>query len=259
MAKRYVLSENSMRKLRTLLGGSGASLLNGADVTNVVDVKDYPAPWTLQWSETEESWLIYIPDQAAIVYLNGNLVYIDPPGDQSTSLGSCWYKVPQIGDENETLVLKINVDEEGEFVDNEWTNEYDGPYDDGFGVIIAIVDHDDQSGERYVWQICESAIFLGGSGGGGGTVATDNLSIDKSSNKLELLTFQTARPEADTVAKSMVQQSSASQEYVERGVNARAQKQVKYRKQGYFYAGANTNVTFTPDANGNVAIQVFYV
>lgn len=107
----------------------------------------------------------------------------------------------------------------------------------------------------------------GGSGGGGEVdVAVDDKSVAKlDDGKLEIKGYNDL---TNTQSASLVQiiaaQSSQPSMYemIERdretAAGVTSPTAVKYRKIGRFYAGADTNITFTPDNNGGVAINVYY-
>lgn len=120
-----------------------------------------PKPYTVEWSDEDESWVMWLPDPEleALLYYNNVISSLTLPGEKSKR-GDWWYKIPNsllIGS-NSWLCLKI-LWPSGLSPDptTSWVNDYD-VLENGCVVIIAEVFEDTTTGERSVLQMVDSAL-----------------------------------------------------------------------------------------------------
>ena len=176
MAK-YFLGERAAAAVRQLMrGDSSVGSVPGA-VGEPVDVKSFADPFTVQWSETDGAWLVWLPDLSSLCYYQDASQTIPAPGASSKILGEGWYIVPDgvIGNGG-TLYLSLIVNDETKEVDSVgWTGEPPSSTTGTtvYSAAICTVSTDDVTKERKVKQFVVSAIRFGGSGEGGGSGYVD--------------------------------------------------------------------------------------
>lgn len=129
---------------------------------------------------------------------------------------------------------------------------------------IAMLDVSSGSGDdamlKTTGDACSIPMIYGGGGETDGkSLDADGVDDEGNDGAHELLEFQTAGAEADTLVAKLVDSSASTDDIVERHNGNGGPNTVQYRSPGRVYSGYDSNIQFTVDADGNVEINVYYV
>lgn len=198
----YVLTPSAVRKLRGALaatpGNSGA-----AGAPSPVDIDDFPPPFTVRWSASANSgagaWVIWLPDKAQLVMLKD--AYITPTGvTAEQALPAGWYTIDDAQASSTVVYLVVTIPDAGSpSAEFSVTAGQATTGETVLNIIVAQMAADSTSGAKRVKQFVDSAVVLGGEGGGEGTVALDDVSTDwNTSNKVQVKDWDTGTPASST-------------------------------------------------------------
>jgi hypothetical protein len=182
----FVLTPNAVVKLRRAIaprsGNTGAAAASGRPI----DPDTFPAPWTVRWSASannkQGTWVIWLPDIAQLVMFEG--VYLNIGGvTAEQALPEGWYTIDDATASSTEvyLVVTITKSDNGEIVsvDAELsTSEGQATTDETVhNILVAEMETDAETGAKRVKQYVDSAVVLGGEGGGA-PVTPDDISTE---------------------------------------------------------------------------------
>lgn len=90
---RYVLTSAAVRKLTALLQGKRGDGGVGTSPFAVVDEREFPLPFTVQWSESNSAWLVWLPNLSQLVKYDGQYVSTISGISAASGYPSGWYAV----------------------------------------------------------------------------------------------------------------------------------------------------------------------
>ena len=207
----YVLTENAVGKIRRAIapnpGNTGAVGANGRPI----DPDMFPPPWTVRWSASANSgagaWVIWLPNPARLVCIGDS--YMSAPSNivAETALPTGWWRMTTVGTSATAVYLNITTyTATGQvFMD---ISSSAGQSATGFTVIpllVATMTTDAQTGAKAVKQFIDSAIVIGGTGGGGGSVTLDGISTNwNTGNQVQVKDWELGTPaSATTIAQDI--------------------------------------------------------
>lgn len=190
MTKGFLMSPRFAEEVTRHIRGSAGSTSAVGSQNAVVDDTGFPAPFSVSWSASEDSWLIYLPDVTKLVTLNGVAITITGGINATNGMPTGYYK---ISGASGSFTVGLKIDESG--VNNSVTASI--TTNQGIPLAIASKNND---GVVTVKQIVTSAVEL---------VAHDNRSIDLvtdgSGHKwTQIKGWDTATPEGDSSLADML-------------------------------------------------------
>ena len=243
----YVLTPSAVRKLRGALaatpGNSGAS---GAP--SPVDIDDFPPPFTVRWSASANSgagaWVIWLPNPARLVCIGDT--YMSAPGNivAETALPTGWWRMTTVGATATAVYLNVTTYTlTGQvFLDISATA---GQPATGFTVIpllVATMTTSAQTGAKAVKQFIDSAIVIGGTGGGGCGVTLDGISTNwNTGNQVQVKDWELGTPASATTIAQDINAGTNATTLVERDTGGA----LNYKKCGTLAQLLGSLVTFS--------------
>ena len=199
----YVLTPQAVRKLRGALaatpGNSGA-----AGAPSPVDIDDFPPPFTVRWSQRQANksgnWVVWLPDRAKLVIYSGAFVSTIGSVTAATGLPSGWYTINDADANSTAIYLVVTIVAATGIITAELSDTA-GQAVTGtqvINVLVATMSVAANSGAKRTKQFVESVVTLG-SGGGGGSVTLDDISLDRNSNdEAQIKDWDTGTPASST-------------------------------------------------------------
>ena len=189
------------RALNALGDKVGANARNERDRRATVAPHPFEVRWSASANDGAGAWVIWLPDVSSLVHV-GN-AYISSIANivAEAALPAGWYRMSTVTATSTAVWLNITTYTlTGQvFLD---ISESAGQSATGFvcvPLLIATMTTDAQTGSRNVKQFIDSAITFGGSGGGGGSVALDDVSLDwNAGNKAQIKDWDTGTPASPT-------------------------------------------------------------
>lgn len=167
----YVLSGKAARALTKIVRGTSKSTTTDYS-SATVSYDGYPAPYTVRWSQMENSgygaWVIWLPDITKLVMYDKS--YITPSGvTAATELVAGWYTINAVEATDTAVWLNLHIPDSGSPVTASFSNSADTATtgESVVAILVAQMSTDATEGYKLVKQFVDSAILLGGSGGGG--------------------------------------------------------------------------------------------
>ena len=171
----FVLTPNAVAKLRRAIaprsGNTGAPAASGRPI----DHDKFPPPFTVRWSASAASgagaWVIWLPDKAQIVMLKDE--YITPTGvTAEQALPAGWYTIDDATASSDAVWLVVTITKSGSgeivSVDVELSTAEGqaGTGENVHNILVAEMETDAETSAKRVKQYVDSAVVLGGEGGG---------------------------------------------------------------------------------------------
>ena len=167
----YVLSGKAVRALSTLVRGPSNSTAPTYSPA-AISYDGFPPPYYVRWSQTENdgsgSWVIWLP--AIDKVLMYDLAYLTPTGlTAATELVAGWYTINAVEATDTAVWLNLHIPDSGSSVTASFSNSADTATtgESVVAILVAQMSTDATEGYKLVKQFVDSAILLGGSGGGG--------------------------------------------------------------------------------------------
>lgn len=173
----FVLTPNAVEKLRRAIaprsGNTGAVAATGLPI----DPDKFPPPFTVRWSASAASgagaWVIWLPDVAQLVMLKD--AYITPTGvtaEQALPVG--WYTIDDAAASSTEVYLNVTIPETGTASAEISTAQGQSTTGETvMSILVAEMETDAETGAKRVKQYVDSAVVLGGEGGGAPVVPDD--------------------------------------------------------------------------------------
>lgn len=176
----YVLTPQAVRKLRGALaatpGNSGA-----AGAPSPVNIDDFPPPFTVRWSASARNkrgaWVIWLPDASSLVYVGNAYVSQITNIVAEVALPAGWYRMSPVSATATAVWLIVRTFTLTGAV-RVSLGAYPGQPQTGYttsSLLVATMETDAQTGAKRVKQFIDSAVVLGGEGGG---VVPDDISTE---------------------------------------------------------------------------------
>ena len=200
---KYVLTESAVRKLRGVLAPqSGNTGAGGAAAS--VSPDDFPPPFTVRWSQRQANksgnWVVWLPDRAKLVIYSGAFVSTIGSVTAATGLPSGWYTINDADANSTAIYLVVTIVAATGIITAELSDTA-GQAVTGtqvINVLVATMSVAANSGAKRTKQFVESVVTLG-SGGGGGSVTLDDISLDWNSNdEAQIKDWDTGTPASST-------------------------------------------------------------
>ena len=220
----YVLTPQAVRKLRGALaatpGNSGA-----AGAPSPVDIDDFPPPFTVRWSQRQANksgnWVVWLPDRAKLVIYSGAFVSTIGSVTAATGLPSGWYTINDADANSTAIYLVVTIVAATGIITAELSDTA-GQAVTGtqvINVLVATMSVAANSGAKRTKQFVESVVTLG-SGGGGGSVTLDDISLDWNSNdEAQIKDWDTGTPASATIIAQDINSGNGYGTLVERDSN----------------------------------------
>ena len=170
-----------------------------------------PLPFEVRWSAKANSgagaWVIWLPNPARLVCIGDT--YMAAPSNivAETALPTGWWRMTTVGTSATAVYLNVTTyTATGRvFLDISATA---GQASTGFTVtpiLVATMTTNAQTGAKAVKQFVDSAIVIGGTGGGGGSVTLDGISTNwNTGNQVQVKDWETGTPaSATTIAQDI--------------------------------------------------------
>ena len=244
----YVLTENAVGKIRRAIapnpGNTGAVGANGRSI----DPDMFPPPWTVRWSASANSgagaWVIWLPNPARLVCIGDS--YMSAPSNivAETALPTGWWRMTTVGATATAVYLNITTyTATGQvFMD---ISSSAGQSATGFTVIpllVATMTTDATTGAKAVKQFIDSAIVIGGTGGGGGSVTLDGISTNwNTGNQVQVKDWELGTPASATTIAQDINAGTNATTLVERDSGGA----LKYKKCGTLADLLGSTVAFS--------------
>lgn len=174
MGKRYYLGEAGARKLRALMNGRGESGAVRGSAPGLALEDEFAHPFTVQWAESVESWLIWLPVAEELMTVDG--VSVDPSAKLEPVGGDYpdgWFRLSGVESSGGQVWLNVSEgenDAEGDSLTVEFGGSEDS--DAAFSVLIAETSVSAAGAVSVKQLVCSSLVLSRGANG-------DKVSIDK--------------------------------------------------------------------------------
>ena len=157
-----------------------------------------PPPFTVRWSTKSDCWVVWMPETNNLLMIDGTFVSITGISE-APELPSGWYTVDDLvpGSDSIYLVITITDSTGSATADLSGTQGTSSSGETVYNIKIASMTTDPNTNEKSIEQYTNSSVIIG-SGGSGGGVTTDDISINSdSSGELQIKGFKAGQP-ADT-------------------------------------------------------------
>lgn len=228
----YVLTPQAVRKLRGALaatpGNSGA-----AGAPSPVNIDDFPPPFTVRWSASARNkrgaWVIWLPDASSLVYVGNAYVSQITNIVAEVALPAGWYRMSPVSATTTAVWLIVRTYTLTGAV-QVYLGAYPGQPQTGYTIaslLVATMETDAQTGAKRVKQYVDSAVVLGGEGGG--AVALDDVSTDfNGDSEVQIKDWDTGTPASSTTIAQDIKDGGGYGTLVERDSSG----ELKYKSCG---------------------------
>lgn len=207
---KYVLTGNAVTKLKRALAYDYGNSPAPNAAPGSISIDDFPPPFTVRWSQQQASgsgaWVVWLPDRSQLVLYAGSALSTIGGVTAATGLPSGWYTVDDADASSTAIYLVVSVVTATGVASAELSDTA-GQSTTGtqvYNVLVASMVSDAAKGTKKTKQFADSVITLG-SGGGGGSVTLDDISLDWDSNdEAQIKDWDTGTPaSATTIAQDI--------------------------------------------------------
>lgn len=166
----YVITEKARRAVTRLVRGKMAATVPPAPSPAVIGYDQYLAPYTVRWSQAQTNgtgaWVIWLPDTSKLLMYASS--YITPGSiSPAASLPPGFYTITDLPADATSVWLVVHVPNSGsgryaDFAASAGTAETGETV---YNILVATMTTDSETGAKWVKQLVDSAITLGGRGG----------------------------------------------------------------------------------------------
>ena len=188
----YVLTGKAARGLAALLRGRRGNTGGGGTAYATISPDAFALPFAVRWSATENNWVVWLPDPAALVYVDSDPVTITG-ATAAQNLAAGWYTVSGVSASSTAIYLNITIPDAGQTGVTTTAELSASPASSSTGnkvysLTVATLATDATTGAKSVKQSLTSAVVIGGGGGAywetGGDATTCNADEIKVGNVL---------------------------------------------------------------------------
>ena len=256
----YLITPRAARALTKMLRGNAASTTT-THAPATVSPDTFAPPFAVRWSQTEEKWVIWLPDPETLALVDDSYETISGV-TAAQDLPTGWYTIDDVDDVDGEIWLVVTVTYSGSSVSSvsaELTNTA-GTSSTGtvcYNLLVAVTDTDATTKAKYVWQFVNSAVTLATHEGGTPTSQPDpdgvSLDDNAANNAWEIYHF--ANPlAADNAATTIAADLAASGGGTDKVICRDANGALKYKSVGELVAGDVLEI----DSNAVVATSTEY-
>lgn len=192
-----------------------------------------PPPFTVRWSTKSECWVVWMPETNNLLMIDGTFISITGIS-AAPELPSGWYTVDDLvpGSDSIYLVITITDSTGSATADLSGTQGTSSSGETVYNIKIASMSTDPNTDEKSIEQYTNSSVIMG-SGGSGGGVTTDGISINSDgSGKLQIKGFNDGTPASQKNLSEYLQDStlipSSGIKIVARTFDSNGNKQLVY-------------------------------
>lgn len=189
----YVLTGKAARGLVALLRGRRGNTGGGGTAYAAISPDAFALPFAVRWSAAEGAWVIWLPDPAALVYVDSDPVTITG-ATAAQNLAAGWYTVSGVSASSTEIYLNITIPDAGQTGVTTTAELSASPASSSTGnkvysLTVATLATDANTGAKSVKQCLTSVVTIGGGSDGeywetGGDATTCNADEIKVGNVL---------------------------------------------------------------------------
>lgn len=241
----YALTDKAARGLAALLRGRRGNTGGGGTAYGIVSLDGYALPFAVRWSATENNWVIWLPDPAA-------LVLVDDSAETITGITACqnlaagWYTVNDVSASSTAIYLVVTVTEaSGTTPASNEVELTDSPGSASTGekvysLLAAEISTDQTTGAKSVKQGLASSVAIGT----GEKRDLDVISIDENtSDEVEIKGWETGTPAGSNTLGDILDGNGGTGEDAEKVICRQADGSLIFRQIGNVSGGGGLSGT----------------